>query len=96
MEYDGGLIAVYDDQARPLECQIISKFKNEDTGKNYLVYTDNSRNELGKKNMFVVSYNPDVPEEDKLSPVETYEEWESISGFLEELRKLIDEQGLDL
>ncbi len=46
--------------------------------------------------MFVVSYRPEIPEEDKLRPIETAEEWESISGFLEELRKVIDEKGLDL
>lgn len=96
MEYDGDQIAVYNDEALPLECTVISKFKNEDTGKSYLVYTDNSRNEEGKKNMFVVSFNPDAAEEDKLSPVESYEEWESISGFLAELRKVIEENGLDL
>lgn len=96
MDYDGDMIAVYNDQSIPLECTVISKFKNEDTGKSYMVYTDNSRNEDGKKNMFVVSYRPDVPEEDKLRPVESVEEWESISGFLEELRKVIDEKGLDL
>ena len=96
MEYEGDMIAVYDDQNLPLECDIISKFKNEETGKSYLVYTDNSRNEEGRKNMFVVSYRPDIPEEDKLTPVETAEDCESISGFLQELRKVIDEKGLDL
>lgn len=96
MEYEGNTIAVYSDHNLPMECDIISKFKNEDTGKHYLVYTDNSRNEEGKKNMFVVSYRPDVAEEDELRPVETAEEWESISGFLMELRKVIDEKGLDL
>ena len=65
MEYEGDMIAVYDDQNLPLECDIISKFKNEETGKSYLVYTDNSRNEEGRKNMFVVSYRPDIPEEDR-------------------------------
>ncbi len=49
MEYEGDSIAVYSDQNLPLECNIISKFKNEETGKSYLVYTDNSRNEEGKK-----------------------------------------------
>lgn len=96
MDYDSELIAVYNDEALPMECQIISRFKNEETEKSYLVYTDGSRNEEGKKNMFVVSYDPDVAEENQLKPVETYEEWESISGFLEELRKVIDEKGLDL
>ena len=96
MEYTDNHIAIYNDQNIPLECEIISKFKNEDTGKSYLVLTDNSLNEEGKRNMFVVSYRPDVPEEDKLRPVESIEEWESISGFLQELRKAIEENGLDL
>ena len=96
MEYDSEQIAVYNDQALPVECSIISKFKNEDTGKSYLVYTDNSRNEEGKKNMFVVSYDPESNDEGTLKPVESMEEWESISGFLEELRKEIEKRGLDL
>jgi uncharacterized protein YrzB (UPF0473 family) len=96
MQYDGDKIAVYDENRIAMECQIISQFKNEDTGKNYLVYTDNTRNEEGKKNMYVVSFNPDASDEDTLTPIESMEEWESISGFLEELRKAIDENGLDL
>jgi uncharacterized protein YrzB (UPF0473 family) len=96
MQYDGDKIAVYDENRIATECQIISQFKNEETGKNYLVYTDNTRNEEGKKNMYVVSFNPDASDEDTLTPIESMEEWESISGFLEELRKAIDENGLDL
>jgi uncharacterized protein YrzB (UPF0473 family) len=96
MQYDGDKIAVYDENRIAMECQIISQFKNEVTGKNYLVYTDNTRNEEGKKNMYVVSFNPDASDEDTLTPIESMEEWESISGFLEELRKAIDENGLDL
>jgi uncharacterized protein YrzB (UPF0473 family) len=96
MQYDGDKIAVYDENRIAMECQIISQFQNEDTGKNYLVYTDNTRNEEGKKNMYVVSFNPDASDEDTLTPIESMEEWESISGFLEELRKAIDENGLDL
>jgi uncharacterized protein YrzB (UPF0473 family) len=96
MQYDGDKIAVYDENRIAMECQIISQFKNEDTGKNYLVYTDNTRNEEGKKNMYVVSFNPDASDEDTLTPIESMEEWESISGFLEELRKAIDENCLDL
>ena len=92
MEYEGDLIAVYNDQNLPLECEIISKFRNEETKKDYLVFTDGSTDENGEKNKFVVSYRADVPEEDKLRPVETEEEWESIRPFLEELNRALEEQ----
>ena len=96
MNYDESTIGVYGEDRIAAECQIISQFMNEDTGKHYLVYTDGSRNEEGKKNMFVVSFDPDNAHEDTLTPVESVEELESISGFLEELRKAIEENGLDL
>ena len=95
MKYDGEAMAVYGEERIASECQIISQFMNEDTAKHYLVYTDNSRNEEGKKNMFVASFDPDSESETSLTPVESYEEWESISGFLEELRKEIEKRGLD-
>ncbi len=88
MNYDESTIGVYGEDRIAAECQIISQFMNEDTGKHYLVYTDGSRN--------VVSFDPDNAHEDTLTPVESVEEWESISGFLEELRKAIEENGLDL
>lgn len=95
MEFNSDYIAVYDNENNAIECKVISRFKNEETGKSYLVYTDESRNELGKKNMFVVSYEPDAAEAEQLRPIETEEEWASISEFLNELRTIIDEQGLD-
>ena len=87
--------AVYGEDRIAVQCQIISRFKNEDTGKNYLVYTDGTKNEEGIKNMYVASYNPDSKEDTGLVPVASVEEWESISGFLEELRKELEARGLD-
>ena len=45
MNYDESTIGVYGEDRIAAECQIISQFMNEDTGKHYLVYTDGSRNE---------------------------------------------------
>ena len=96
MDYNNSTFFVYDEDRVAVECTVISKFVNEDTGVSYMVYTDGSRNEEGKKNLYVVSYDPDDASEDSLRPVESLEEWQSISGFLEELRKVIDEKGIDL
>ncbi len=96
MKYDRGSLFVYGEDRVAVECTVISQFKNEDTGKHYIVYTDGSRNELGKKNLFVASYNPDDDADTALTPVESLEEWEQITDFLSELRTIIDEQGLDL
>jgi len=96
MQYrDEDAFMVYDENRIAMECQVISRFVNEDTGKSYIVYTDGSRNEEDKKNMFVASYNPDSSEDTALAPVESVEEWESIGGFLEELMKVIEEKGLN-
>jgi len=92
MEYTGSTIAVYNDQNVAIECDIVSMFENEDTGKHYMVYTDNSTNDIGESNLFVVSFRPDL-EEDKLYPVETEEEWNTIAPFLLNLKKVLDEHA---
>ncbi len=38
---------VIDDQGKEIECEVLFTFESDETGKNYIVYTDNTTDEEG-------------------------------------------------
>ena len=63
---------------------IIQICKNEETGKEYVIYTDNIENEVGEVLLMAASFQKD-PNNSELKPVITQEEWDFIDGFLDQL-----------
>ena len=61
---------VLSDEGKEIECEVLFTFESEETGKNYIVYTDNSIDEDGNTKVFASIYNPDE-NETKLLPIET-------------------------
>ena len=43
-----------------VEFDVILTFHNENNGKDYIVYTDNSQDEFGKLRIYSSIYNPDT------------------------------------
>lgn len=76
---------VLNDEGKEIECEVLFTFESEETGKNYIVYTDNSIDEDGNTKVFASIYNPDE-DETKLLPIETEKEWRIIETILEELQ----------
>lgn len=76
---------VTDDEGKEIECEILFTFKSDETGKDYIVYTDNTKDEEGNTKVFASIYNPDE-DEAKLLPIETEKEWRIIETILEELQ----------
>lgn len=72
-------------KGKEIQCEVLFTFENEETGKNYIVYTDNSFDEEGNVKVYASIYNPDE-DETKLLPVETAEEWAFIESILEQLQ----------
>ena len=64
--------------------EIIVSFHMTKTGKDYVVYTDNVRNENGALNIYALIYYPE--DESKFEEVKTDEEWKEISKVLDKLR----------
>lgn len=70
-------------EGKTVEFDVILTFKNEDNGKNYVVYTDNSRDETNKLRIYSSIYNPDTLT--FLGSPETKEEWEQIYKLLDKV-----------
>ncbi len=67
-------------------CHILFTFENEETGKNYIVYTDDSKDANGNTQIYASIFNPEDPDT-ALEPIESEEEWKAIETILETLRE---------
>lgn len=79
---------VINDEGAEVECEVLFTFESEETGKNYIVYTDNTLDDEGNTRVFASIYDPDS-NASKLLPIETVEEWKIIEVTLEELQSEI-------
>lgn len=68
---------------RIVEFDVILTFKNENNGKDYIVYTDNSKDNQNKLKIYSSIYNPDTLE--FLGTPETKEEWDEIYKLLDKV-----------
>ena len=58
----------------------------DETGKNYIVYTDNTTDEEGNKKVYASTFDP-KEENPVLGPIETDEEWKVIENILNKLQE---------
>lgn len=91
MEREKMSFTIINDEGKEVECEVLFTFGSEETGKNYIVYTDNTLDEEGNTKVFASIYDPDS-DESKLLPIETEKEWKIIEVILEELQAEIPEE----
>lgn len=86
------MFEVVDDNGQTIVCEVLFTFESEETGKNYIVYTDNTTDYEGNIKVYASIYDPNA-EQTKLLPIETEEEWKVIETIFEELQNEITENG---
>ena len=67
-----------------VDCNILFTFDSEDTMRSYVGYTDNSVGTNGRKNIYVSSYNPLLPEV-KLEDITDPRELDMINDVLRQI-----------
>lgn len=77
-----------DSEGKEVEFDILFSFDSEETGKHYIVYTDNTEDEDGNINVYASAFDPDN-DESELLPIETEKEWKIIEIILEEIQNEI-------
>jgi len=65
------------------EYKIICAFSLSNTGKNYVIYTDGTKNENDKTKVYASIYYPN--DDTKLDEIKTEEEWDIIDSVLNSL-----------
>ena len=76
---------IIDKKGKEIEFEVLFTFESDETKKNYMVYTDNSKDEKGNTKVYASVFVPDK-EPLELLPVETEREWKVIETILESIQ----------
>ncbi len=76
------------EDGKEVEYDVLFTFESEETKKNYIVYTDRSKDENGQIQVFASIYDPKNPNS-KLEAIETEKEWKVIETILSTLQEEI-------
>ena len=80
--------SMLDENGNEIVYDVLFTFESDETGKNYIAYTDNARDESGNIQVYASTYNPDDPQS-KLEAIESEKEWKVIETILETLQEEI-------
>ena len=78
--------SMLDENGREVVYDVLFTFESEETGKNYIVYTDNQKDETGNIDVYASIYYPNDPQS-RLEAIETEKEWKVIETILETLQE---------
>lgn len=75
---------IIDKNGKEIEFEVLFTFESDETKKNYMVYTDNTKDENGNTKVYASVFEP---EKDPLEllPIETEREWKVIETILESI-----------
>ena len=83
---------VIDEKGKEVECEPLFTFESEETNKQYVVYTDHSKDKSGNVRVFASIYN--VTEKGhELLPIKTEKEWKVIETILESIQEETKKAG---
>lgn len=80
------IFKIIDKEGNEISFEILFTFESDETKKNYMVYTDNSKDENGNIRVYSSVFVPGA-EPLRLLPVETEREWKIIETILESIQE---------
>lgn len=81
-----------DEAGNEIVYDVLFTFESEETHKNYIVYTDNTKDADGNVEVYASIYDPNDPNS-KLEAIETEKEWKVIETILETLQEEVRKQA---
>ena len=81
-----------DEAGNEIVYDVLFTFESEETHKNYIVYTDNQKDETGNIEVYASIYYPDDPQS-RLEAIKTDKEWKVIETILETLQEEVRKQA---
>ena len=81
-----------DEAGNEIVYDVLFTFESKETHKNYIVYTDNTKDAEGNVEVYASIYDPNDPNS-KLEAIETEKEWKVIETILETLQEEVRKQA---
>ena len=81
MENEKMTFKITNENGIEVEYEVLFTFESDETKKNYMVYTDNTKDEEGNTKVYASVFKPDA-EPLELLPVETEREWKIIETII--------------
>ena len=78
--------SLIDSEGNETVYDVLFTFESEETNKNYIVYTDNSKDEHGNIEVYASIYDPEDPHS-KLEAITSEKEWKVIETILDTLQE---------
>lgn len=78
--------SMLDENGNEVVYDVLFTFESDETHKNYIVYTDNTRDETGNVEVYASIYDPEDPHS-KLEAIKTEKEWKVIETILDTLQE---------
>lgn len=79
-------IVVCNDKGEEIKCEVLFTFEDTTTGKNYMVYTDNTEDEGGHTCVYANQFDPNG-KASSLLPIEDERIWNAIEKMLTEMQE---------
>jgi uncharacterized protein YrzB (UPF0473 family) len=79
------IFTVIDDKGNEVQCEVLFTFDSDETGKHYIIYTDNTTDEEGNTKVYASTFDPEN-EKTALGAIETEKEWKIIETILDSLQ----------
>ncbi len=86
------IFTVIDEEGKEVKCEVLFTFDSDETGKHYIIYTDNTTDEDGNTKVYASTYNVEG-EKMALGAIETEKEWKIIETILESLQNKDEEKN---
>ena len=77
---------IIDKNGKEVEFEVLFTFESDETKKNYMVYTDNTKDDNGNTRVYASVFVPDK-EPLELLPIETEREWKVIETILQSIQE---------
>ena len=81
-----GKINITDSLGNKVECDVLFTFDSDEMGKSYIVYTDNTLDELGNIKVYANTYDS-YSDTGELGTIDSEEEWKVIEKIFDSLKE---------
>ena len=88
MEEKNNMFKVVNKEGIEVDCEVLFIFESEETKKNYIVYTDNTKDDAGSLKVYANVYDKSGATKE-LYPLETEEEWNTVESIYAKLQEKV-------